>query len=284
MRTSPRDDGAHRVVPLRPASRVPAPAVPSAPTVLAIDSLTLAYPAAAGELTAVDSLSLRVGRGERCMLLGRSGCGKSSLLKAVAGFIRPSAGRILIDGRSVGRPGPDRVLVFQEFDQLPPWKTVLENIALPLRIARHRAPADSRAAAREWLELVGLADVADQYPHTLSGGMKQRVAIARALALEPAMLLMDEPFAALDALTRRRMQDEVLRLSDELGFTMLFVTHSIDEALLLGTRICVLTPRPGRVLADIERSHLGPGWNERLAERIRALLVEDGRDASPDVR
>jgi NitT/TauT family transport system ATP-binding protein len=213
-------------------------------------------------------------------LLGPSGCGKSTLLKAVAGFIEPSVGSISLDGNVVSGPGPDRIVVFQEFDQLPPWKTVVQNIAFPLRVAKKLSRAEAKERALHYLDKVGLSKFADAYPHTLSGGMKQRVAIARALAMQPRVLLMDEPFAALDALTRRKMQEELLRLWDDANFTLLFVTHSIEEALIVGNRILLLSPHPGRVRAELNSHHyshdsIGAGDFQQSVSHIHRLLFEE---------
>ncbi|MCW3637274.1 ABC transporter ATP-binding protein [Burkholderia cenocepacia] len=218
---------------------------------LAIDEVSLEYRSGARIVRATHQVSFDVYGSDRFVLLGPSGCGKSTLLKAIAGFIEPVSGSISLDGRPVRGPGPDRVVVFQEFDQLPPWKTVVENVAFPLRAAAKLSRAEARERALHYLDKVGLSAFADAYPHTLSGGMKQRVAIARALAMQPRVLLMDEPFAALDALTRRKMQEELLRLWDEFRFTLLFVTHSIEEALVVGNRILLLSPHPGRVRAEL---------------------------------
>jgi NitT/TauT family transport system ATP-binding protein len=171
--------------------------------------------------------------------------------------------------------------VFQEFDQLPPWKTVLQNVMFPLLASRTLGKREAAERARHYLEKVGLARFADAYPHTLSGGMKARVAIARALAMQPKMLLMDEPFAALDALTRRKMQEELLALWDEVRFTLLFVTHSIEEALVVGNRILLLSPHPGRVRAEInshqyDLSSLGGVGFQQTAQRIHRLLFDEG--------
>ncbi|WP_176049805.1 ABC transporter ATP-binding protein [Burkholderia sp. BCC1644] len=218
---------------------------------LAIDRVSLEYRSGERIVRATHDVSFDVYGSDRFVLLGPSGCGKSTLLKAIAGFIEPVSGSIALDGKPVRGPGPDRVVVFQEFDQLPPWKTVVENVAFPLRAAAKLSRADARERALHYLDKVGLSAFADAYPHTLSGGMKQRVAIARALAMQPRVLLMDEPFAALDALTRRKMQEELLRLWDEFRFTLLFVTHSIEEALVVGNRILLLSPHPGRVRAEL---------------------------------
>lgn len=171
--------------------------------------------------------------------------------------------------------------MFQEFDQLAPWKTVFDNVAFPLLAARRCNRAEARERAADALAKVRLSDFASAYPHTLSGGMKQRVAIARALAMQPRVLLMDEPFAALDALTRWRMQEELLALWDDIGFTLVFVTHSIDEALVVGNRIVVLSPRPGRVRAAELNAHdfglqsAGSPAFQAQAQRIHRLLFDD---------
>lgn len=219
---------------------------------LDFDRVSLEYATHREVVRATHQVSLSVHEGERYVLLGPSGCGKSTLLKAAAGFIAPREGSIRLDGKPVTGPGPDRIVVFQEFDQLPPWKTVLGNVMFPLLTTRRLNRAEARDRAHAVLGQVGLADFANAYPHQLSGGMKQRVAIARALAMQPRVLLMDEPFAALDALTRRRMQEELLRLWEDVRFTLLFVTHSIEEALVVGSRVGVLTPRPGRLRAEIQ--------------------------------
>jgi NitT/TauT family transport system ATP-binding protein len=229
------------------ASAMPLSALP-----LAVSGVTLRYGTDAGTITAVDNVSFDVGRGERLALLGPSGCGKSSLLRAIGGFTMPSRGEIRLHGTAVKGPGPDRMMVFQEFDQLLPWRTVAGNVEFALRRARRMTEPQAREVARDWIGRVGLARFADVHPHTLSGGMKQRVAIARAFAVQPAILLMDEPFAALDALSRRRMQDELLGLCEETSTTAVFVTHAIDEAIRVGTRILVMTPHPGRIGAEYE--------------------------------
>jgi NitT/TauT family transport system ATP-binding protein len=216
---------------------------------LALDHVSIAYPTRDGILTAVEDVSFTLTAGERLVLLGPSGCGKSTLLRAVGGFLKPSAGEIRLHGARIGGPGPDRMTVFQEFDQLLPWRTVLGNVRYALQRGKSLPRREAENVARHWLGRVGLKNFVDAFPHTLSGGMKQRVAIARAFALEPALLLMDEPFAALDALTRRQMQDELLKLCEETGATTLFVTHGIDEAIRVGTRIIALTPHPGRLAA-----------------------------------
>jgi NitT/TauT family transport system ATP-binding protein len=221
---------------------------------LRVEGVTLDYETNGVRTTAVQDVSFDVSPSDRFILLGPSGCGKSTLLKAAGGFLRPAAGRILLQEARITAPGPDRVLVFQEMDQLLPWKTVEENVVFALAASGRMRGAEARERARQALAKVNLSDVAASYPHTLSGGMKQRAAIARAMAMEPRILLMDEPFAALDALTRNKMQEELLRLWEDTKFTMLFVTHSIPEALRVGNRILLLSARPGRVLAEVESS------------------------------
>ncbi len=215
--------------------------------------LTVQYKTRDHLVRAVHRVSFDVHRGDRFVILGPSGCGKSTLLKAIAGFIQPVEGEIRLDGRLAQKPGPDRIMVFQEFDQLLPWKTVRENVVFPL-VETGVGRTAAAARADDQLRRVGLAKFADLFPHMLSGGMKQRVAIARAMALEPKVLLMDEPFAALDALTRSQMQDELLRLWEEVGFTLIFVTHSIEEAIVVGSRVLLLSPHPGQVPRRIERA------------------------------
>ncbi|AZF15554.1 MULTISPECIES: ABC transporter ATP-binding protein [unclassified Pseudomonas] len=224
---------------------------------LTVENVTLQYKTREQLITATHGVSFNVQRNDRFVLLGPSGCGKSSLLKSVGGFIEPAAGQICLEGQVVREPGPDRMMVFQEFDQLMPWKTVLDNIMFPLRVSGRFPRNEIVERATRAAIKVGLEKFKDAYPHQLSGGMKQRVAIARALAMEPAVLLMDEPFAALDALTRRRMQEELLALWEQAPFTLMFVTHSIDEAIVLGSRILVLTPHPGQVRAELDASAFG---------------------------
>ncbi|MWW02426.1 ATP-binding cassette domain-containing protein, partial [Pseudomonas aeruginosa] len=245
------------------------------------DGVSLEYRTRSRVVRATQRVSFEVDPADRFVLLGPSGCGKSTLLKAVAGFITPSEGEIRLQGQAVRAPGPDRIVVFQEFDQLPPWKTVRQNVLFPLRVSGQVTRDEADRRADECLEKVGLAGFAEAYPHTLSGGMKARVAIARALAMQPKILLMDEPFAALDALTRRKMQEELLRLWEEVRFTLLFVTHSIEEALVVGNRILLLSPHPGRVWAEVHGHpfglhSLGGEPLQAAARRIHRLLFDEG--------
>jgi NitT/TauT family transport system ATP-binding protein len=236
-------------------------------SLLKVDGVTLEYRSGARSLIAASRVSFDVARSDRFVILGPSGCGKSTILRAIGGYIKPLEGRILLNGKPIESPGPDRIFVFQEFDQLLPWKTVKHNIIFALTASKKfdRKDADERAST--FIEKVSLSKFADSYPHTLSGGMKQRVAIARAMAMEPEILLMDEPFAALDALTRSKMQDELLQLCVDSKFTVLFVTHSIPEAIRVGTRILLLTPQPGRVKAEVETRNADPA-------RIQELLFD----------
>jgi NitT/TauT family transport system ATP-binding protein len=251
---------------------------------LQVDGVTLQYRTRQHRVTATYRVSFEIERGDRFVLLGPSGCGKSTLLKAIAGFQTPVEGQIRLGGQPVLRPGPDRMMVFQEFDQLLPWKTVRQNVTYPMRCNGIPA-AEADARAREILGKVNLSKFIDAYPFTLSGGMKQRVAIARAMAMRPKVLLMDEPYAALDALTRRRMQEELLELWADVGFTLIFVTHSIEEAVLIGNRILVLSPHPGQVRAELDAerfdaaSQASPEF-QQLCRRIHGMLFETG--ATPE--
>jgi NitT/TauT family transport system ATP-binding protein len=256
---------------------------------LEVNGVTLQYKTPRHLVTATYKVDFTVHQGDRYVMLGPSGCGKSTLLKAVGGFMRPVEGTIRIRGREVAAPGPDRMMVFQEFEQLMPWKTVYQNVIFPMKATRKFSSAEANDRAAAAIEKVKLTQFRDIYPHMLSGGMKMRVAIARAMALEPDILLMDEPFAALDALTRRAMQQELLSLWDQLRFTVLFVTHSIEEAILVGSRILVLSPHPGRVRAELDAvrfnfANIDQKEFGAMSKRIHKLLFGDAalRAAEPE--
>lgn len=262
----------------RPATSLPAP-------LLQVAGVTLEYRTPERVVRATHRVDFDVYEADRFVLLGPSGCGKSTLLKAVAGFIPPTEGEITLAGATIREPGPDRIVVFQEFDQLPPWKTVAQNVVFPLRASGTLGRREAEKRARHYIDKVGLSQFAESYPHQLSGGMKQRVAIARALAMQPKILLMDEPFAALDALTRRKMQEELLALWDEVRFTLLFVTHSIEEALVIGNRVALLSPHPGRVRAEVnshefDLSSLGSAAFQAAVQRLHERLFETDPEAA----
>ncbi|MDV4166800.1 ABC transporter ATP-binding protein [Rhodovulum sp. FJ3] len=198
---------------------------------------------------AVDKTEVTIEAGEFVCILGPSGCGKSTLLNAIAGYVKPSEGAVTVDGETVQKPGPDRGMVFQQYSLLP-WKTVYENVAFGPKMAGH-SRTESGSIANTFLELVGLKKFGDRYPAELSGGMQQRVGIARALANYPSVLLMDEPFGALDAQTRLMMQESLLEIWRKFGTTVVFVTHDVDEAVFLADRVLIMSAAPGRIIEDV---------------------------------
>jgi NitT/TauT family transport system ATP-binding protein len=226
-------------------------------------------------IQALDEVSLTVESGEFLCIVGPSGCGKTTLLNMIAGFILPTDGSIRVRGKQISGPGPDRGVVFQEYS-LFSWLTVRDNVEFGVRMARVAA-AERRQTADHYLAMVRLADVGLRYPFELSGGMKQRVAIARALATNPAVLLMDEPFAALDSMTRSSMQSELTAICQAERKTVIFITHNIGEALYLGDRVVVMSARPGRVIDDISvllprpRRRTSAAFNDLYA-RVEQLL------------
>ena len=250
---------------------------------LEVKNVTLQYKTAKYLVTAAERISFRLEESDRLILLGPSGCGKSTILKAIGGFLKPAEGSILLNGQQVKKPGVDRAMVFQEFDQLLPWKTALENIVFALREGRGLKRRDAVEEARALLKKVHLSKNENYYPHALSGGMKQRVAIARCLALKSKIILMDEPFASLDALTRQQMQKELLELWSETKFTLVFVTHSVDEAITLGSRVVLLSPHPGKFIGELNidwskiNSHTHPEYAQ-LKEEISRILFQDRMD------
>ncbi len=252
---------------------------------LDVRGLTIQYKTDRHLVTATYRVGFSVLPGDRFVLLGPSGCGKSTLLKAIGGYLRPTEGEVRLKGELITRPGPDRIMVFQEFDQLLPWKTVLQNVAFPLTTTGTLQRKAAEERAMDYIKKVNLGKFAHSYPHTLSGGMKQRVAIARAMAMGPDVLLMDEPFAALDALTRTRMQDELLALWEDTRFTVLFVTHSIPEAVKIGNRILLLSPHPGQVRAEINGVSRGKENSDEaaaLGREIHEMLFADQIEESPN--
>jgi len=253
-----------------------------------IEGVNKLFGANARGVVALKDIHLAIPRGQFTCLLGPSGCGKSTLLNAVAGFAPPSSGTIAVDGRRVTGPGPERGMVFQEY-ALFPWMTVEQNIRFGLEIKRMRG-AEIARRVDDLLQLLSLADFRHRYPKDLSGGMRQRVAIARVLALDSPILLMDEPFGALDALTRRNLQDELLRLWAALKKTILFVTHSIEEAIYLADRIVVMTYRPGTVKRDVTvelarpRDPSTPEFNALKRELGLMVMEEQQRHQNDELR
>ncbi len=247
--------------------------------VVQVEGVEIVYPDLRGrDFVAVKEASFAVRRGEKFAIVGPSGCGKTTLLKAIAGFIRPTRGRILVAGTPVNDTGPDRAIVFQDFDQLFPWRTVEGNVAYAVGVAKDLTRGEAEERSRRYLELVGIQAAAQKYPHMLSGGMKQRAALARALALEPEILLMDEPFGALDAITRGQLQLELNEIWRRTGVTIILVTHSIQEAIFLGHRVMVMTPVPSVVREIVDTRAVekveSPEFSE-LSGHLRELLVSD---------
>lgn len=214
-------------------------------SMISIQGLSKRY----GDFQALQQVDLEIAQGEFLVLLGASGCGKSTLLNLVTGFDRPTSGRIVVNGREVNKVEPHCGMVFQQY-ALFPWLTVLDNVAFGLKM-KGMARDERHAVARRYIEMVGLKGFEDKFPSALSGGMRQRVSIARVLANDPDVILLDEPFAALDAMTRQVLQDELLQIYEKSRKTIIFITHSIDEALLLSTRMIIMSARPGRIVTDI---------------------------------
>jgi NitT/TauT family transport system ATP-binding protein len=212
---------------------------------ISIRSVSKTYESSRGRVTSLQNVDLAVDRGEFVTLVGPSGCGKSTMLNLVAGLLKPTSGDVLVDGRPVEGPGPDRGVIFQQY-ALFPWLTALQNVEFGLRLQGLKKK-ERRERAQQYLDLVGLGRFASSLPKELSGGMKQRCAIARAYAVHPSLLLMDEPFGALDALTRVQMQDDLLGTWQQERRTVLFITHDVDEAAYLAGRVIVMSPSPGRI-------------------------------------
>ena len=253
-----------------------------------IDNVSKVFGTDGRLMVALKDIDLAIPRGQFVCLLGPSGCGKSTLLNAIAGFAPPTSGRVLADGVPVTGPGPERGMVFQEY-ALFPWMTVEQNVGFGLEIkGMARAQINTRVA--QLLKLLSLEDFAKRYPKDLSGGMRQRVAIARVLALDSPIMLMDEPFGALDALTRRNLQDELLRLWAELKKTVIFVTHSIEEAIYLADRIVVMTYRPGTIKRDLIvdlprlRDPAAPEFNALKRELGLMVMEEQQRHHDAEIK
>lgn len=217
---------------------------------ISVQDVSISFGSGAEAHLAVQTTSLDIAAGEFVCILGPSGCGKSTLMNAIAGYVKPSTGQVLVDDEKVEKPGPDRGMVFQQYSLLP-WKTVYENVAFgPKMAGQSRTQAGS--TANTFLELVGLKKFGGRYPAELSGGMQQRVGIARALANYPSVLLMDEPFGALDAQTRLMMQESLLEIWRKFGTTVVFVTHDVDEAVFLADRVLIMSAAPGRIIEDVK--------------------------------
>ena len=245
-------------------------------TKIAIEGLVLDYanPETGVVHRAVEGLDLAVAANEFLCVLGPSGCGKSTLLAAIAGFLRPARGTIVMDGKPIDGPGADRGVVFQEYALLP-WMNVLDNAALGLKL-RGMPRQERYETARHFLALANLHGVEHKYPHELSGGMTQRVAVARTLANQPDVMLMDEPFAAVDAQTRMTLQEELARIAARSQLTVVFITHSVEEAIFLGDRIAVMTPGPGRIrtVVDVPFARHDRAWARLNADASFAAMRE----------
>ncbi len=247
--------------------------------ILRIENLSKSYSSQSGDTDVLKNLSLTVNKNEFVCILGPSGCGKSTLLRCVAGF-EPYTGKIVCSGKTVSAPTTDRIMVFQDYNQLFPWRTVEGNITYPLRLQGLKDKAQQKALADEVLKKVGLDGYQKYYPHELSGGMKQRAAIAKALALKPDIILMDEPFAALDAITRNRLQAELNMISADTDITVIFITHNIQEAITLGTRL-ILLGKDGRIVIDTQNplekpvTPSSPGYGALWDRFSKALSQEN---------
>ena len=260
------------------------PAVEESVLVLEARGVERAYPVGGGgpPVVVLGPVDLSIRLGELVTVVGPSGCGKSTLLHIMAGLVEPTGGRVTFRGQPLAGPGPDLGVVFQRYTSVP-WMTVLENVALGLKW-RGDGLGERRERAAGLIDAVGLRDFRGAYPHTLSGGMQQRLAIARSLAAEPTVLFMDEPFGALDAQTRAHLQVELLRIRSVTGTTIVFVTHDIDEAVFLADRVVVLTPRPGRLYAelpiDLPRARTLDLIGDPEFRKHRALVADALEDAT----
>ncbi|VVE11260.1 Taurine import ATP-binding protein TauB [Pandoraea iniqua] len=253
------------------------PAIDQGQTMIAIEGISKRY----GDFQALERVDMNIARGEFVVLLGASGCGKSTLLNLITGFDEPTTGRIVVAGREVKGIDPHCGMVFQQY-ALFPWLSVLDNVAFGLKM-KGIDKATRYATARRYIEMVGLTGFEDRYPKALSGGMRQRVSIARVLANDPDVILLDEPFAALDAMTRQVLQEELLQIYQKSGKTIVFITHSIDEALMLSTRMVIMSARPGRVACDLPNDlpmprnaqvQLSPRYNELKSQIWNTVQTE----------
>jgi NitT/TauT family transport system ATP-binding protein len=228
---------------------------PASSPIVEVKHLDLAHIDQNGHVSHIlQNINFDIYTGEKFLILGPSGCGKTTLLKAIAGFLDPYQGQILIHGERTRGPSPNCMMIFQDFEQLFPWRTVLDNVVYALRVTKKVGRREAVDKARFYLELVQMADAAGKYPYMLSGGMKQRASLARALALEPDILLMDEPFGALDAITRNNLQLELNDIWRNTGVTLIFVTHSIPEALFLGHRVMVMSSSQAAISEIVDTS------------------------------
>ncbi len=235
---------------------------------LLIEDVSKVYPTAKGTYTVLEGVNLTVNEGEFICVIGHSGCGKSTLLNMVSGFTTPSSGRVELNAVPITKPGPDRMVVFQNYALLP-WKTAFENVYIAVNAVHPNKPeAEKRAIVREHLAMVGLTEAADKKPPQLSGGMKQRVSIARALAIRPQVLILDEPFGALDAITKEELQEELLQIWNDHRCTVLMITHDIDEALFLADRLVMMTNGPAASIGEVMEIPFG-------RPRDRTRIMED---------
>jgi bicarbonate transport system ATP-binding protein len=235
---------------------------------LIFDAVSKVYPTPKGQFVVLDNVNLTINQGEFICVIGHSGCGKSTLLSLVSGFQQPSTGSVLLEGKPISEPGPDRMVVFQNYALLP-WRTVFENVYLAVHaVYPNKSQQEKRAIVRDHLALVGLSEAADKKPPQISGGMKQRVSIARALAIRPQVLILDEPFGALDAITKEELQQELLNIWNENRCTVLMITHDIDEALFLADKLVMMTNGPAANIGEVMEIPF-----ER--PRDRDLIMED---------
>ena len=264
----------------------------SARTRVKFEHVSLAFDTPKGKLNVVDDVSYDIHDGDFVAVIGPSGCGKTTMMSMLAGFQRPTIGSVLFDGKPVKGPGPERGVIFQEYGVFP-WLTVKQNIAFGLRLKANYVPASERDGICEhYLELMGLSDFSNSYPKHLSGGMRQRLAIARAYAVKPQFLLMDEPFGALDAQTRANMQNLLLKVLATEGKTVMLITHSVEEAIYLASRIVVVTARPARIkeIIDVPFPYPRDESIQELAEysvlrsHVRELVMNEYRAQQAQVR